>query len=75
MLYVDSNIYEVHKENNDPSSFLALETIGEMRHRGQEKLTILILRNRLENKRRESTERPPPKLRTIYYGYRLSLIV
>ena len=54
--YVDSNIFpEVHKENYDPSSFLALETIGEMRHRGQEKLTILILRNRLENKRSEST--------------------
>ena len=55
LFYVDSNIFpEVDKENSDPSSTsLSLQTIGEMRHRGQALLTIL--RNRLENKRREST--------------------
>ena len=49
MFYVDSNIFpDVDKENNDPSTSLSLETIGEMHHRGQAMLTIL--RNRLENK-------------------------
>ena len=33
MFYVDSNIFpDVDKENNDPSTSLSLETIGEMRH-------------------------------------------
>ena len=51
MFYVDSNIFpDVDKENNDPNTSLSLETIGEMRLRGQAMLTIL--RNRLGNKRR-----------------------
>ena len=55
MLYVDSNIFpDVDKENNDPSTSLALETIGEMRHH-REQAMLTLLRNRLENKRRELT--------------------